>query len=336
MDHAALLRLAERGSLPPVILVHGDAQLADDVLHLVGRRLFPDGAGAALDRDAFDGREVGVETVVDAANTLPLAAPRRLVLVRHAQALPARGADVLSRYAAVPNPAACLLLLADDFLGPTRERKSPHWLLGAVPAGGVVEPVRRQGRAVVDWLRQRAQAEGLTVTEDAAKLLIQWVGEDAAALLGEARKAALAGGPDNWTVGDKEVAAVVGEHRVSAVYELTRAIERRETGQALRTLERLLATEHPIGILALLTREVRTAWTIREWHAAGLPVEQIARRLGRPPAVVQALVASATAQSPPALARKLRRCWEVEQRLKSSGEPGAEMAALVTELCRGA
>ena len=51
-------------------------------------------------------------------------------------------------------------------------------------------------------------------------------------MLGEARKAALAGGPENRAVSVNEVTAVVGEHRVGAVYKLTRAIERREAGLA--------------------------------------------------------------------------------------------------------
>jgi DNA polymerase-3 subunit delta len=337
MDASTFLRNAERGPLPPVVLVHGgDAQLLDDVLAVVTRGLFPDAAAAAFDREVFDGREADTEAVVNAALTLPLGAPRRLVVVRHAQGLPARDAGTLARYAAAPSPAACLLLLADEALGPGRDRKAPHWLLEAVPATAVVEPVARRGRAVEDWVRQRARGEGLTVSEEAARLLVQWVGDDGAALLGEVRKAALAGGPDNRSVGVTEVTAVVGEHRVSGVFDLTRAIERREPGLALRTLERLLATEDPMPVLALLTREVRTAWTVREWHAGGLSVEQIARRLNRPPAVVQALVAAATAQSPAALTRKLERCWETERRLKSRGDPLAEMATLVTELCRGA
>src|SRR5205085_223754 len=75
----------------------------------------------------------------------------------------------------------------------------------------------REGRSAEAWLRQRAGAEGLTVSEEAARLLVQWVGDDGDRLLGETRKAALAGGSDNAAVGVKEVTAVVGEHRLSGV-----------------------------------------------------------------------------------------------------------------------
>jgi len=201
------------------------------------------------------------------------------------------------------------------------------------PAGVVVEPAARRGRALEEWLRQRAQVDGLAVTEEAARLLVQWVGEDPGLLLGEVRKAALAGGPDNRGVGEAEVRAVVGEHRVSAVFDLTRALERRDLGQALRTLDRLLASEEPMLILTMLTREVRTAWTVQVWRRRGQPVDQIARILRRPPGAVEALLAALGGESSSALAAKLRRCWDVERALKSGGEARTEMALLVSDLC---
>jgi DNA polymerase-3 subunit delta len=333
VDYVTFLRTVERGQAPALALLHGsDVQLLDDALAAASRALFPEASRAAFDRDVFDGRDVGVDAVITAALTLPVQAVARLVAVRRAQALNPKGADALRRYAARPNPTACLLLLADEPLGPSRERRNAHWLLEAVPAAAVVELAARRGRTLEDWLRQRAHADGLTVSEEAARLLIQWVGEDSAALLGEARKAALAGGPDNRMVGVNEVTAVVGEHRVSAIFELSRAIERREIGLALRTLDRVLATEDAMFVLAALTRDVRAAWMVREWRARGQSVDQIARQLRRPPGVVEALVATASAQPPAALAGKLVRCWHVEQRLKSGGQPRAELTALVAEL----
>jgi len=338
VDPTAFLRGVERGEIPPIALIHGaDAQLLDDLLAAVTRALFPDPAHAAFDREVLDGREVGADALVSAALTLPFMAAARLVALRHGQALAPRGGEALTGYVASPSPTTVVLLLADESLRAGRDRKSDHWLLETVAGGRgqtvVVEPVVRRGRALEDWLRQRAQLEGLTVTEQAARLLVQWVGDDPALLLGEIRKAALAGGADNRGVGEAEVRAVVGEHRVSAVFELTRALERRDLGLALRTLDGLLAVEEPMLILTMLTREVRTAWTVQVWRRRGQPVEQIARILRRPPGAVEALLSALGGESSAPLAAKLRRCWEVERALKSGGEPRAEMALLVSDLC---
>lgn len=333
MDYPALLKAAERAQMPPIVLVHGpDPQLLDDALAAATRGLLPDPSAAAFDREVFDASSAEPEAIVNAAMTLPVMGVMRLVAVRRCEDLPSKAADLFTRYVARPNPSACLLLLGGESVAPSRDRKA-HWLLGVVPAAATVTLVRRKGRALEDWVRQRAQAEGVTVSDEAVRLLVQFVGDDSLALLGEVRKAALAGGPDNRTVGVKEITAVVGEHRVTLVFDLAREVERREVGAALRTLDRLLATEEPLGLLALLAREIRMAWTIKAWRERGQSVEQIARILNRPAFAVEAVATSTATQPAGVLARRLERCWAVERRLKSGGEPRAEMGALVAELC---
>ena len=335
MDYAAFLTAAERGQPPALALLHGaDDQLLDDALGLVTRGLFADASERALGREVLEGDEVTVETVVRSAMTLPFMTKRRLVVVRRAQALPAKGGEVLTAYAGDPNPATCLLLVATESLAASRDRRSDHWLLGAVPAAAVVGLPLRKGRGMVDWLRQRAGAEGLTVTEEAARLLVQWVGEDGARLLGEARKAALIGGAENRKVGEAEVTAVVGEHAVKDVFDLTNAVEQGSLAKALLLLDRLLATEEPIRLLALLTRNVRIALTVRELAAAGQSADQIARSVRpTPPFVVKAIMERVAGPGGAALPRQLARCWEAEWRCKSGGQPVAELTALVAELC---
>jgi DNA polymerase III delta subunit len=325
------LRQAESGAPPRIALLHGaDGQLLDDALEAISRSLCADPSAAIFDREVLDGRETLIEVAVQSALTLPVMAPMRLVAVRHCQALTAKGAGALADYCAHPSPTSCLVLLADESLAASRERKA-HWLLDVVPAAATVALPARQGAVLESWLRRRALQEGITLTEEAGRVLVQWVGDDTAALLSEVRKAALAGGPDNRAVGVKEVTAVVGERRLSGVFDLTRAVERRDVGLALRTLEALLVTEEPMLLLSLLTREVRTAWTIREWLKRGQSVEHIARTLRRPAPVVAALAAAPGSTA--GEARKLRRCWEAERRLKSGGDPSGELAALVVGLC---
>jgi DNA polymerase III delta subunit len=335
VEYPAFLKAAESGQPPAIALLHGpDEQLLDDALDVVTRGLFADATERALGREVLDGDAVSVETLVRSAMTLPFMTKRRLIAVRRAQALSAKGAETLTAYARDPNPTTGLLLLADEGLGASRERRADHWLLTALPPATVVGLPLRRGRALEEWLKQRAAADGLSVSDEAARLLVQWVGEDGARLLGEARKAALVGGPEHRRVGVNEVTAVVGEHRVSDVFELTRAVERRDLGLALRTLDRLLATEEPVFLLAVLTRNVRVALTVRDLAADGQTAEQIARAVRpTPPPVVQAIMARVSGAGGDGLPRHLVRCWEAEWRCKSGGQPRAELTALVAELC---
>jgi len=100
MDYATFMKQVDRGEAPALILLHGgDVQLLDDALDAATRALFPDRALAAWGREVFDARESTADEIVRAASTLPLGVDRRLVAVRRAQVLAAKGADALVGYA---------------------------------------------------------------------------------------------------------------------------------------------------------------------------------------------------------------------------------------------
>jgi DNA polymerase III subunit delta len=292
VQYAAWLQGLTRGQVAPVVLLHGpEPFLIEEALAGLTRVVCSDPGLLAMSREVLEAREAGAEGIVRAAETLPWGTPRRLVVARGVEALGAKQAEPLVEYLRAPNPATVLALAVSQPLA------SSHWLRSAVPAAAAVEIPELAGRALAGWLRSRASAEGLELDDDAAQLLVAMVGDDPAALVGEMGKAALAGGPENRRVGTAEVRAVVGEHRSHEVFELTRAVERRDGAAALLLLERLLAAgEEPLRILAILSGQSR--------HAA-----------------------------PRAVGERLERCWQVERRLKLGGAPRPELAVLVALLC---
>ena len=159
-------------------------------------------------------------------------------------------------------------------------------------------------------------------------------GDDLTRLVGEVEKAALAGGPENRRVTVAEIRAVVGEHRLRHVFDLTRALSARDPAAALALLESLLnAGEEPLAVLGMLTREARATWQAADALRAGRAPEEIARSLRRPPAAATALLERARSVSVAAAARQLARCWDVERRLKLGGAARPELSLLVADLC---
>lgn len=329
MDYGAFLKAVERGQIGPVTLLHGpEPLLLEDALARVTRAVLSDPSQVALSREVLEAREAGADGIARAALTLPFLSPRRLVAVRGAEAFGSKQAEPLVAYLAAPNPTTVLLLLVDQDLAPS------HWLLKAVPAAAVVPVPRPTGRAVVTWLRGRAAQDGLEIGEDAASLLVQLVGDDLTTLLGEVEKAAVNGGPGNRRVTVAEVRAVVGEHRLRHVFDLTRALERRDVAGALGVLGALLnAGEDPLGVLGMLTRDARAVWQARDAIARGRGPEELGRLLRRPPPGVAAISGLAQSMSLETAARRLTRCWDVERRLKSGGAPRAELTLLIADLC---
>ena len=329
MDYASFLKAAERGEPPSVALLHGpDALLLEDAVARVEHGLFGDAADLSLARETFDARSTGAESIVQSALVLPWQGDRRLVIARGVEALAAKAGEALAAYVRAPNPTTVLLLLASPAL------PASHWLTSAVAPAGVVPVLPPTGRQLGPWLAARASADGFTLTADAAELLVELTGNDLTQLRGEVVKAALAGGPDNRRVGVAEVRAVVGEHRLRNIFELTRALEASNVGAALAVLELLLnAGEEPLGVLGMLAREVRTLWQVAEAVRQGRRDAEIAGSLRRPPAAAAAVIARARSMTPATPARLLERCWEVERRLKLSGPARAELSLLISDLC---
>jgi DNA polymerase III subunit delta len=292
VQYAAWVQGLARGQVAPVVLLHGpEPFLIEEALAGLTRVVCSDPGLLAMSREVLEAREAGAEGIVRAAETLPWGAPRRLVVARGVETLGSKQAAPLIEYLRAPNPTTVLAVAVPQALA------ASHWLRSAVPAAAAVEIPELAGRALAGWLRSRASADGLELEEEAAQLLIDLVGDDAAALAGEMSKAALAGGPENRRVGAAEVRAVVGEHRSHEVFELTRAVERRDGAAALLLLERLLAAgEEPLRILAILSGQSR--------HA---PLRVVGDRL--------------------------ERCWQVERRLKLGGAPRPELSVLVALLC---
>jgi DNA polymerase-3 subunit delta len=315
----------------PLTLLHGpEPFLLDDALARLTRALFPGQAELSLVREILDARTAGAEAIVQAALTLPWLGARRLVVARGVESLPAKAAEILGAYAKGPNPSTALVLLAEAPLD------GGHWLLRALPPAVVVAAPALAGRALAGWLRAHAKAVGYELGEDAAGLLVELSGDDLTRLVGEVEKAALAGGPDNRRVTVAEVRAVVGEHRLRHVFELTRALSARDVPAALGVLESLLnAGVEPLAVLGMLTREARATWQAADALRAGRAPEEIARRLRRPPAAATALLERARRVPAATAARQLARCWDVERRLKLGGAPRPELSLLVADLCAG-
>jgi DNA polymerase-3 subunit delta len=346
VDYASFLRAVERGQAPAVALLHGpEPFLIEDAVARITRALFPDVAPGeaeagraapaaapdlALLRETFDARDADVESVVASALMLPWTSARRLVVVKGVEALAAKRSEPLIAFLRAPNPSTVLLLLAGQLLIPS------HWLLGALPSAAVVPVVAPVGSHLVAWLRDRARADGIGLDEAAATLLVDLSGSDLTQLRGDVEKAALAGGPANRAVGVAEVRAVVGEHRLRHIFELTRALVAGDLATALSVLERLLnGGEEPLGVLGMLAREVRALWTAAEGLRLGRRDEEIARTLRRPPQAAALMIERARALAPGAAAQLLERCWEAERRLKLSGAARAELSLLVADLCTG-
>jgi DNA polymerase-3 subunit delta len=265
--------------------------------------------------------------IADLASPLLFGGPGVLV-VRHAEALDERGQEAL--LAALPGlgRGAHVVLVG----GAVDLRRRVFAACVRAGSAWAFPPLDLRGAEARDWAVRLARERGHEIAPAAVEELLARVGADLGALDGEIEKASLHAGPGTrLDVG--HVRAVVARVRAHASEELSDRLARRDIAGALALLRRLLAEgEPPLRLVAFLASNLRRALHVAELVEAGLPAEEIARRLGMPPWLVARNVGRGTARG---LAEALRTLRRLDRSLKASRPAAAVFEASLLEVAGG-
>ena len=226
------------GKVGPLYLILGGdetakAGLAAEFLDLVESEL------RAFNVDRLYGGETTGAAVVDAARTLPMMVPRRVVLLVHAERLlnpkkeseaSSRDLKVLEAYVKAPVDSACLVLVAE---GVDKRRSLSKLLLSKAAVVECTGPA--DAAEAARWVRDRVAEEGMTIDARAARLVADRAGPDISRLRSDVDRLVLyAAG--NKAITEADVKAVVGAAVSQDDWGVTKAIERGAIGDALREL----------------------------------------------------------------------------------------------------
>jgi DNA polymerase-3 subunit delta len=255
------LKQIAAGDLAPVYLVLGDDDLQKGEVADAFEQAVDEGL-RAFNVEHLDGAESTLRQVVEAAATLPMMAPRRIVIVRRAERClaPKRetgavAADlaVFEEYLAGPYPHACLVLVAS---GLDRRRRTTTRLLGAATQvlGDELASVADAER----WVRRRVSAAGRAIDAAAARLVAARAGPDLPRLRGEVDRLLLFVG-EAPTVGLDDARVVAGPAVAHDDWAVARAIERGQAAAALKELALVVESgAAPYMVLGQLAWVVRT------------------------------------------------------------------------------
>jgi DNA polymerase-3 subunit delta len=317
-------RRSEPAEPPLVALLVGEEEtLRDAALAELRASALGDGP-RDFNEDRFDFAAGALDgaRVLDAARTLPVLAARRLVRVRGLDDRRAAGflERSLPEYLEQPSPTTCLVLEA------ARVDRRLRWVKRALEVGELREcsGPRRPAEAR-EWVEARIRSLGKRPARGAAAALVEAVGLDLDRLAQEVAKASLYAG-DRPEIGADDFAAVTGQVRPLALYELTDAIGERDVAASLRRLGRLLDQgEPPLVVLAALANHFRRLLRARDCD----PFEpaEVARRLGVQPFAAERLAAQARRFDGPRLRAGLAAARAADAALKGA-EPLAPRLVL--------
>lgn len=272
----------------------------------------------ALNLEILSGYEAAGADVTARCRIVPAFSPRRVVMLKDADRLRMEAWKGILAYLEVPSPTTCLICIADrlDQRNPAVQQieRTGKTLRFAAPRS---EEERQ--RWCQRWIRERAQQQGKSLNPEAELLLLNLQGSDLLRLGQEVDKLCIFVG-ERRDINLEAVEALVGEGRVRKIFELTRAISRRDLQAALSCLRRLLeGGEDPLGILGMLARQVRLLLRAKELIVQSRPPAEISRLLGIPRQFVSEILDGARISSLPHLEQGLVRLLDLDRVLKSWG-----------------
>jgi DNA polymerase III subunit delta len=166
--------------------------------------------------------------------------------------------ELVSAYLAHPLESTCLVLVAEkpDF------RTKPFTDLKKKGAVYSFNPL--YDSQIPAWIAARCKSMGKEADIEACRLMQAYVGNSLRAIQNELEKLFTYLG-ERMQVTPEDVADVVGVSRGFTVFDLQNAIGKKDTGEALRIVKRMIETgEAPQLSIAMLTRYFSLIWKIQD------------------------------------------------------------------------
>ncbi len=311
---SAVIKQIESGSPDQIYLVQGEDEIEKSALAARFADLVDEGLHAfnvervhAGDLTTGDRLADGVASLIAAARTLPMMAPRRIVTVLQAETLlmPKRESEAALRAldqleAFIKQPERQTVVV---FVAATVDKRGRMYKLLQKHATIVECGVLLDQADAERWVRTRVAAAGAELDPTAARLIAQRAGTDVKRLRADVDRLLL------YALGQKSISAddvreVTGPAALQDDWAMTNAIEGGQAGEALRQLALMLD--------------------------AGAPAEKVLGQLGW---VVRAkFPALAPNQLRPAVDALFRTDLDLK---RSAGDPRVLLERLVVELCAG-
>ena len=250
------------------------------------------------------------------AATRPFLAPPRVLVTKNP---PFSGDDwnVLGDYLDDPNPETTIVAVVDKLDARLKFAKKLKTV------GGEVDAAPPKGAALVKWLGAEFSERGVTAAPSVCSLIIERAGNDLNVLLGEAEKLSLYVGPGGTLTAD-QARGLVSLAPNANIFELGEALGRHDLKSALATLLDLLATEHPLPVLAMMVRHFRLILQIKT-RQTSLKTSRLGRdeasALGIHPFVLEKAQGQAAAWAWGDVARALTVLEEAHRTLVTTSTP---------------
>ena len=312
---------------PAYLLAGTDRPKIDRALERLRRRFQPDTV------QLLSAAETTGEEVVAACNALGLFGDGRLIVVDGVESWKAADAKEIGSYLKAPAPATTLALVGGEL-----KKDAP--IAKAVAGSGEVLLWEVPKRGLQRWVGEQFQVHGAKFEPEAARALVELVGEDLYELATEIDK--LATWANGEPVGIDDVERLVAPRGEVTSFALTDAWGARDVASVLRASESMLERSGDpysktiprlLGVLGTHVSRIRECQVL---EARGVSAKDAAARLKRNPYYVGKLYAQARNFSPDELREVTVRLADLDHALKGGSRlaPELELERALMEVTR--
>ncbi|MEI6206517.1 MAG: DNA polymerase III subunit delta [Desulfuromonadales bacterium] len=317
-----------KNAIPPVCYLYGEESF---LVERAVRMLLDKALDASLkdfNLNVFFGNESKGVDIIDAAQTLPMFAERRVVLVKRAEQLKAEALDVLLPYVRNPAQSTCLLLTG------TRIDQRKKFFLEYKKHGVLVEYKRLFDNKLTGFIQSESVRQGRQIDSAAAELLATLIGNNLQELSSQIEKLLVYAG-EQARISVEDVRTMSGDSKIFTAFELARFLGLRDMKNSIRSLESLfLNGEEAPMILGALTQHFRKLWRVRELLDAKKPQADIGKELNIHAFFLGEIVQQSRNFTRSELKRIFGELYRCDISSKSGGQPYSLIHGLVMGICR--
>lgn len=271
--------------------------------------------------DIVYGNETDASAVLGLCSSYPVMAERRLVVVRDFEKL--KDNRRFKEYAERPNPTAIVALVCG-----TKPNLATHPYRALREHAVSMEAKSLYDNQMPGWIQKRAEASGYKISQEAVRMLSEFVGTDLRTAVEELEKLT------TYTAGRQTITAddvvhASGQTREYNVFELQKALGEGRARDAFRIAERMLqqaghANGEALKIIAVLTTYFTKLWKLTAVYGR-VPERSLAARIGVPPYFVKEYVASLKRYRLPAIEAAFSALLAADFELKGGSSRDAKL-----------
>ena len=334
MTHNEFFAAVKQGEVARAYLFQGEEEhIKGKALEALRAKLLPEGL-EALNETLLASPPAG--DIIAAAETLPMMADRRLVVVRDSALLTsgkaAGEADDSAKLAAylddLPD-TVCIVFYCRAM--PDGRKKLAQAL---AKKAAVVKFERLNDADLYKWIQSQLRGYGKIISPANASLLSFTAGRELLSLSQEIAKLA-SYAQDHDEITREDIEAVVTPSLECTVFQLVDALVAGKEAEAFRLLRVMLENgEARIGILAMMARQYRNLLHLKLMQENKLPEAEMQKQLGVPPFALRRLQGQVRAAQADVLREKLDLCVDTDFAIKSGKmREDAALERAILRLC---